>query len=323
MNTSDNIILEEELGRVAVLIPCYNEAIAIKDVVTAFKAELPGVEIWVYDNNSTDGTDEVARQAGASVRYARYQGKGNVVRRMFADIEADTYIMVDGDGTYDAPSVKKLLSAYVGAHVDMVNGARVTQQQEAYRLGHRFGNWLLTTLVSAIFGREFRDMLSGYRVFSRRFAKSFPAHSHGFEIETELSIHALELRMSTIEVDAPYHARIEGSVSKLNTFRDGWRILRTIAKLVKEERPLQLFLSFFVTLFLSSLILSVPLITTYLESGLVPRFPTAILSTGLMLLAFLCLACGLILDTVTRGRQEMKMMQYLSVPGPENVRSID
>ena len=282
----------------------------------AFKAELPEAEIWVYDNNSTDGTDEIASLAGALVRYAKYQGKGNVVRRMFADIEADTYLMADGDGTYDPPSAKKLLRAYADSHVDMAIGARITQQQEAYRPGHRFGNWLLTSLVGAIFGYQFRDMLSGYRVFSRRFAKSFPAHSCRFEIETELSIHALELRMATIEVDTPYRARPEGSVSKLNTFRDGWRILRTIAMLVKEERPLQLFLSFFAICFLSSITLAGPLITTYLETGLVPRFPTAILSTGFMLLAFLFLGCGLILDTVTRGRQENKQMQYLAVSGP-------
>lgn len=306
----------EGLGRVAVLIPCYNEAATVADVVRAFRRELPGAAIWVYDNNSSDGTDEEARRAGALVGYAKYQGKGNTVRRMFADVEADTYILVDGDGTYDAPSVGKLLEAYISYGADMVNGARVTDQTNAYRPGHRFGNWLLSSLVGLIFGREFRDLLSGYRVFSRRFAKSFAAHSRGFEIETELTIHALELRMPAVEIDTPYHARPEGSESKLSTLGDGWRILRTLAKLVKDERPLPLFLSFFALLSFISVALAIPLFVTYIETGLVPRFPTAILSAGLMVLAFLSLACGLILDTVTRGRQEVKQMRYLSLPGP-------
>jgi hypothetical protein len=305
-----------KLGRLAVLIPCFNEEIAIGDVVRGFRAQLPYADIYVYDNNSTDRTGDVARGAGAIVCRERFQGKGNVVRRMFADVEADTYLLVDGDGTYDAPSAQHLLNAYVERRVDTVNGARVSVNPEVYRTGHRFGNVLLSSLVGTIFGREFKDMLSGYRVFSRRFVKSFPALSRGFEIETELTIHALELRMATTELDTPYHARPEGSTSKLRTFRDGWRILMTITKLVKEERPLQLFASAFAALALLSTALGIPIITTYLETGLVPRVPTAILSVGMMLLAFLSLACGLVLDTVTRGRQEMKRMQYLSIPGP-------
>lgn len=288
--------------------------------MTGFRAELPDADIYVYDNNSSDGTAEVARKAGAIVRHEAFQGKGNVVRRMFADIDADTYVMIDGDGTYDAPSVKALLKAYSDHGVDMVNGSRVTEIQEAYRPGHRFGNWLLTTLVATIFGRQFDDMLSGYRVFSRRFVKSFPALSGGFEIETELTVHALELRMSTLEIATPYHARPEGSESKLNTIRDGWRILMMIAKLVKEERPLQFFSAIFAVLALMAIVLAVPIIATFMETGLVPRFPTAILATGIMLLGFLSLANGFILDTVTRGRQEMKRMRYLAEPGPATLK---
>jgi hypothetical protein len=259
---------------------------------------------------------EVARRAGAIVCRERFQGKGNVVRRMFADIEADTYVLVDGDGTYDAPSVRHLLNAYTEGQADTVNGARMHEAKEAYRAGHRFGNIMLTSLVSTIFGRQFNDMLSGYRVFSRRFVKSFPALSRGFEIETELTIHALELRMATVEVQTPYYARPEGSASKLHTIRDGWRILMTISKLVKEERPLQLFASMFAILAGLSTALGVNVVIDFSQTGLVPHLPRAILAMGMMLLAFLSLACGLILDTVTRGRQELKRMQYLSIPGP-------
>jgi glycosyltransferase involved in cell wall biosynthesis len=304
------------LGRIAVLVPCYNEELSIGTVVREFRAQLPDAEIYVYDNNSSDRTSEVAREAGAIVCHERFQGKGNVVRRMFADVEADTYVLVDGDGTYNAPSVPYLLEAYVKGRADTVNGARVTDTKDAYRTGHRFGNFMLTSLVGAIFGRQFKDILSGYRVFSRRFVKSFPALSRGFEIETELTIHALELRMATFEVETPYHARPKGSASKLRTFRDGWRILMTIIKLVKEERPLQLFAFSFAVLAFLSTALGVPIAIEFSQTGLVPRFPTALLATGLMLLAFLSLACGLILDTVTRGRQELKRMQYLSIPGP-------
>jgi hypothetical protein len=246
----------------------------------------------------------------------RFQGKGNVVRRMFADVEADTYILVDGDGTYNAASAPLLLQAYAEQRVDTVNAARLTTEQAAYRPGHRFGNVMLTSLVGAIFGRQLKDMLSGYRVFSRRFVKSFPALSRGFEIETELTIHGLELRMAMCELATPYYPRPEGSQSKLHTIRDGWRILMTIFKLVKEERPLQFFALMFVLLAISSVVLAIPIVITFASTGLVPRLPTAILATGMMVLAFLSLACGLILDTVTRGRQELKRMQYLSIPGP-------
>jgi glycosyltransferase involved in cell wall biosynthesis len=304
------------IGKVAVLVPCFNEAVAIGGVVRDFRAQLPDAEIYVYDNNSSDRTAEIAAAAGAVVRRERFQGKGNVVRRMFADVEADTYVLVDGDGTYDAASAAALLRAYVEERVDTVNGARVTREEAAYRLGHRYGNRVLTTLVAVIFGRQFKDMLSGYRIFSRRFVKSFPALSRGFEIETELTIHALELRMATAEIDTPYYARPEGSVSKLHTLRDGWRILITITKLVKEERPLPFFGAFFAALAAISIALGTPIVITFMETGLVPRFPTAILASGLMILAFLSLTCGFILETVTRGRQEMKRMQYLAIPGP-------
>jgi len=299
---------------VAVLIPCYNEAVAITRVVEDFRTALPNARIYVYDNNSSDDTAGVARQAGAIVRQEPWQGKGNVVRRMFSDIEADIYLLVDGDGTYHAPSASRLIDALLDQQLDMVVGSRVEQASAAYRPGHRFGNKILTGLVSTIFGRNIRDMLSGYRVFSRRFVKSFPAMSSGFEIETELSVHALELRMKIAELDTPYGARPEGSVSKLSTFRDGWRILKLVSHLVKEERPADFFGAAFMTLLVLSLILGVPVIVEFAQTGLVPRFPTAILSTGIMLLAFLMLTCGIILETVTTSRREMKRLAYLQIP---------
>ena len=299
--------------RIAVLVPCYNEAAAISDVVNDFRAALPGATVYVYDNNSSDDTARIAREAGAIVRTETLQGKGNVVRRMFADVEADVFVMVDGDNTYDARAAPGLVSLLLGNHLDLVNGRRVHEETEAYRPGHQFGNTLLTSLVASIFGKRFDDMLSGYKVFSRRFVKSFPSLSGGFEIETELTVHALELRMPVAEVETRYGARPEGSQSKLSTFRDGFKILKMIAILIKEERPLQFFSVLFALFALTSLIISIPVISTYMETGLVPRLPTAVLATGLMLLGFLSLACGLILDTVTRGRKELKRLQYLNV----------
>lgn len=300
--------------RVAVLVPCCNEELSIAQVVRDFSAALPQAIIYVYDNNSQDDTKAVSARAGAVVRSEALQGKGNVVRRMFADIEADVYVLVDGDDTYHAPSAPLMVQALLEAQLDMVNGRRRTDLREAYRPGHRFGNTLLTRLVSTIFGRRFTDMLSGYRVLSRRFVKSFPALASGFEIETELTVHALELRMPTAEIDTPYKDRPQGSVSKLRTYRDGWRILMTILLLIKEERPLPFFGGIFVLLMVFSIVISVPLLVTYAETGLVPRLPTAILATGCTLLAFLSLACGLILDTVTLGRREAKRMRYLEIP---------
>jgi glycosyltransferase involved in cell wall biosynthesis len=308
---------------IAVLIPCYNEAAAIGDVVHGFQQALPNAAIYVYDNNSIDNTIEAALLAGAIVRSEKQQGKGNVVRRMFADVEADIYVMVDGDDTYNAASAPVLIEKMISENLDMVNGKRVSNAEEAYRPGHKFGNKLLTTLVKTFFGSGIEDMLSGYKVFSRRFTKSFPSLSSGFEIETELTVHALELRMPIAEVDTVYGSRPEGSESKLSTFADGFRILRTIAILIMGERPLQFFSSIFGALLVSALILSIPLITTYLETGLVPRLPTAVLITGMTLLSFLSLACGLILDTVTRGRQELKRLQYLNVPNQLHVDAPD
>ncbi|MCC7047643.1 MAG: glycosyltransferase [Alphaproteobacteria bacterium] len=299
---------------IAVLVPCYNEERTIADVVAGFRAALPMAEIYVYDNNSRDRTVEVARAAGAIVRTETLQGKGNVVRRMFADIEADAYVMVDGDNTYHAPSAPMLIAKLLDERLDMVVGARVDTEQAAYRPGHRFGNKMLTGFVAQLFGERFKDILSGYRVFSRRFAKSFPALAKGFETETELTVHALELRMPVAELPTPYGARPEGSASKLNTYRDGWRILMLILRLFREERPLQFFGYIFVSLFVLSLLISVPVVFTYLETGLVPRLPTAVLATGVMLLAFLSLVCGLILDTVTRGRRELRRLSYLAIP---------
>lgn len=304
--------------RTAVLIPAYNEEAAIAQTVKEFKQALPHARIYVYDNNSKDRTTEVARAAGAIVRTERLQGKGNVVRRMFADIEADIYVLVDGDATYDAASAPAMIQLLLNEKLDMVNGARITQIEKAYRPGHRFGNWLLTSMVAWIFGNRFKDMLSGYRIFSRRYVKSFPALAAGFETETELTVHALELRMPTAEVTTPYKDRPEGSVSKLNTFRDGFRILWTIVTLVKEERPMPFFSLMAVLLVAACILLIIPILVEYLATGLVPRLPTAILSLGLGMMGFLSLACGLILETVTRGRREMKRMRYLNIPATQN-----
>jgi glycosyltransferase involved in cell wall biosynthesis len=304
--------------RIAVLVPCFNEEAAVATVVSGFRKALPSAQIYVYDNNSRDRTAEVARAAGAEVRSERRQGKGHVVRRMFADIEADVYVLVDGDATYDAPSAPGMIEHLVNDHLDMVVGLRVDQEQAAYRRGHRTGNWLLTSFLSSVFGQAFTDILSGYRVFSRRFVKSFPVLSDGFEIETELTVHALELAMPVAEVETPYYARPEGSVSKLNTWRDGFRILGTILKLYRSEKPLRFFTIIGVFLALVAVGLAIPVAVTYLEEGVVPRLPTAVLSTGLMIIAVLSVSSGLVLDTVTRGRREMKLLAYLAEPPVSN-----
>jgi glycosyltransferase involved in cell wall biosynthesis len=300
--------------RIAVLVPCFNEEAAVATVVSDFRKALPTAEIFVYDNNSNDRTVEVARAAGAIVRSERRQGKGHVVRRMFADVDADIYVLVDGDATYDAPSAPRMIDRLINEHLDMVVGFRVDQSVAAYRPGHRTGNWMLTSFLSAVFGQAFKDILSGYRVFSRRFVKSFPVLSDGFEIETELSVHALELALPVTEVETPYYARPEGSVSKLNTWRDGLRILGTILKMYRSEKPLRFFSVIGVFLVLVSIGLAIPVIITYLEEGIVPRLPTAVLSMGLMIVAVLSVTSGLVLDTVTRGRREMKLLAYLSQP---------
>ena len=301
--------------RLAVILPCYNEEAAIASVVRDFRNALPQAEIYVYDNNSKDNTVEVARTAGAIVRRETRQGKGHVVRRMFADVEADIYVLADGDGTYDAASAPAMIAKLIGERLDMVAGSRLTTYEgEAFRRGHRFGNDLLTGFLGLCFGRTFTDILSGYRVFSRRYVKSFPALSTGFETETELAVHALELRMPIAEVSTPYKARPVGSASKLRTYRDGFRILMMILNLFKEERPLAFFSIIAATLALIGLVLAYPVFMTYIETGLVPRFPTAILSTGLMILASLSLTCGFVLDTVTHGRREMKRLAYLAIP---------
>jgi glycosyltransferase involved in cell wall biosynthesis len=298
--------------RVAVLVPCFNEEAAVATVVADFRKILPAAEIYVYDNNSSDRTVAVAREAGAQVRSERRQGKGHVVRRMFADVDADIYLLVDGDATYDAASAPRMIDALVSDHLDMVVGLRVDQAEAAYRPGHRTGNWMLTSFLSEVFGPTFKDILSGYRVFSRRFVKSFPVLSDGFEIETELSVHALELALPVAEIETPYFARPEGSFSKLNTWRDGFRILGTILKLYRSEKPLRFFTAIGIFLTLVSVGLAIPVIVTYLELGVVPRLPTAVLSMGLMILAVLAVSSGLVLDTVTRGRREMKLLAYLS-----------
>ncbi len=301
--------------RIAVLIPCFNEEAAVATVIADFRTALPSAEIFVYDNNSTDRTSAVAREAGARVRREPRQGKGHVVRRMFADIDADIYLLVDGDATYDAASAPRMIETLLSDHLDMVVGFRVDQVAAAYRAGHRTGNWLLTSFLATVFGEAFKDILSGYRVFSRRFVKSFPVLSDGFEIETELSVHALELALPVAEIETPYYARPPGSFSKLSTWRDGFRILGTILKLYRTEKPLRFFSAIGCFLTLVSIGMAAPVVVTYLELGVVPRLPTAVLSMGLMILAVLSLSSGLVLDTVTRGRREMKLLAYLSQPG--------
>jgi glycosyltransferase involved in cell wall biosynthesis len=306
--------------RIALVIPCYNEEIAIRRVIQEFRDALPVLDVYVFDNCSSDRTAEFASAEGGQVRFVNLRGKGNVVRRMFADVEADLYVMVDGDATYHAQSVLRLIDKLLDEHLDMVVGCREVEKSlasEAYRQGHQWGNKLLTQSAMSIFGGTFTDMLSGYRVFSRRYAKSFPAHSRGFETETELTVHALELRMPCGEVMTPYGVRPGGSVSKLSTYRDGWRILKTIGRLYVSERPMAFFGICAALLASSSVAFSVPLLDVYLKTGLVPRLPTAVLSAAMMVSALLSFSCGLVLSNVSRGRHEMKRLAYLAIPAPE------
>lgn len=302
--------------RIAVLVPCFNEAATIVAIVRDFQACLPGATIYVFDNNSTDDTARIAGAAGATVRSVALQGKGNVIRRMFADVDAELYVMVDGDATYDATAAPHMVRKLLEEGLDMVVGKRCSDEQDAYRAGHRFGNRLLTSFVAALFGDRFSDMLSGYRVFSRRYVKSFAAHSSGFETETELTVHALQLRMPVGELPTVYKSRPEGSLSKLHTYRDGARILFMIVRLFKNERPLHFFGIGALATLLLALFLAEPLFMTWLETGMVHRLPTALLCTGLGLLSFVLLSSGLVLDTVTKGRIEQKRFAYLAVPPP-------
>ncbi|MDE3114824.1 MAG: glycosyltransferase [Pseudomonadota bacterium] len=311
--------MTKTLATVAVLIPCYNEEAAIARVVADFRAALPDAEIYIYDNNSKDATVARARAAGAIVRHEMRQGKGNVVRRMFADVEADIYVLVDGDDTYDASAAPMLVKKLADEDLDIVSARRIPTGEAAYRPGHVLGNRLLTGLTALMFDVQLGDMLSGYRVMSRRFVKSFPFTAEGFGIETELTVHAVRMLVPMAEVDTRYKERPAGSVSKLNTWRDGFHILFTIAALVREERPLIFFSILFALLTATALTLGTPVVMDYLRTGLVPRLPTAVLSTGLMLLAFLALVSGLILDTVTRGRWELKRLAYLSMRGPQDL----
>jgi len=300
--------------KIAVLIPCFNEELTVGKTIAAFHQALPSATVYVYDNNSTDRTIESARAAGALVRKESRQGKGQVVRRMFADVEADIYVLTDGDATYEARAAQRMVRRAIDENLDFVNGARVSQSMEAYRKGHRFGNYILTALVRNIFGKQFTDMLSGYKVFSRRYVKSFPAMSRGFEIETELTVHALELRMPSGEEPTAYSERPSGSVSKLNSFRDGARILLLISDLTRHERPLQFFGLVGLGLIIAALALAAPLAQTYFQTGLVPRLPTAVLNVGLIITGFLSCLAGLMLDTVATMRHEMKRLTYLSFP---------
>ena len=298
------------------ILPCYNEEAAIAQTVAGFRAALPSATVYVYDNNSRDRTRDVAAQAGAVVRTERQQGKGHVVRRMFADIDADVYVMADGDLTYDPKAAPAMVDMLLADQLDMVVGTRRHEEDAAYRGGHVLGNRVFTGLLSQLFGRSFSDIFSGYRVFSRRFVKSFPVLSEGFEIETEMSVHALELRMPVGEVETSYAARPEGSQSKLSTYSDGWRILKTIVTLYRVERPTLFFGMIGGLLLVVALLLALPLVSTYLKTGLVPRFPTAILVTGMTIIAVLCFFAGLILDTVTRGRREVRRLAYLALRAP-------
>jgi glycosyltransferase involved in cell wall biosynthesis len=306
--------------KIAVLVPCYNEEAAIAAVVRDFRAALPDAAIYVYDNNSKDQTSARAREAGAVVRMEMRQGKGNVVRRMFADIEADIYVLVDGDDTYDAAAAPRMVAQMIGEGADLLTARRIHTDAAAYRPGHVLGNRLLTGLTSLLFNVQLSDMLSGYRVFSRRFVKSFPFTAEGFAIETELTVHAVRLMMPLSEMDTRYKERPVGSVSKLNTYRDGFRILGTIGYLVREERPLVFFSAFALLFAAIALLIGAPVVSEYMQTGQVPRLPTAVLATGLMVIACLSSACGLILDTVTRGRWEAKRMAYLAIPGPQDLK---
>jgi glycosyltransferase involved in cell wall biosynthesis len=309
-----------EPARIAVLVPCYNEEATIAKVVHDFRAALPVAAIYVYDNNSKDATVARAREAGAIVRHEYHQGKGSVVRRMFADVEADIYVLVDGDDTYDASVAQQLAEALIDQGLDLVSGRRIAVAEAAYRAGHVLGNRMLTGLTAWMFRVKLGDLLTGYRVLSRRFVKSFPFTADGFGIETEMTVHAVRLLMPMTEIDTKYKERPVGSVSKLNTWRDGFRILFTILALVREERPLVFFTGLFVILAALSLLIGTPVVLQYVHTGLVPRLPTAVLAMGLMMLAFLALASGLILDTVTRGRWELKRIAYLAIPGPHDLK---
>jgi len=309
-------VASQQQPRIAVILPCYNEEAAIAATVAGFKAALPSATVYVYDNNSRDRTREVAAQAGAVVRVERQQGKGHVVRRMFADIDADVYVMADGDLTYDPKAAPAMVDMLLDEQLDMVVGTRKHEQAEAYRGGHVLGNKVFTGLLSKLFGRSFSDIFSGYRVFSRRFVKSFPVLSAGFEIETEMSVHALELRMPVGEVETAYGARPEGSQSKLSTYSDGWKILKTIGTLYRVERPVLFYGGIGLPLIVAGIVLGIPLAITYLQTGLVPRFPTAIVISAMTIIAVLCFFAGLILDTVTRGRREVRRLAYLSHSSP-------
>ena len=299
--------------RVAVLVPCYNEALTVAQVVADFRAALPGCVVYVYDNRSTDGTGDIARAAGAVVRREPRPGKGVVVRRMFADVDADVYVLSDGDATYDASRAPEMVALLVGDDLDLVTGVRDDEGRDAaYRRGHRFGNRTFNRLLGVLFGERPADMFSGYRVLSRRFVKSFPMEAEGFEIETELTVHALELRVPTAEIRTRYFERPEGSASKLSTYRDGFRILATMARLFRDVKPLPFFTAFAVLFAALGLALGAGVIVEFMETHLVPRLPTAVLATGLMLLAFLSFACGMILDSVARGRREAKRLAYLA-----------
>ena len=304
--------IKSHASKVAVIIPCFNEALSIAAVIKKFKKSLPSAHIFVFDNNSTDGTGKVAEKAGAYVKYIKLKGKGHVVRRMFADIDADIYVMVDGDDTYEVEKSNHLVKYFMQNNLDMLVGVRNTNEKKAYRLGHRFGNWLITSCINYLFGHSFKDILSGFRVFSKRFVKTFPANSDGFEIETELTIHSLEMKMPIDEVDIKYFSRMPGSQSKLNSYLDGLKIIFMITRLFKEKKPLSFFTFGSFISILISIVLAIPIVKEFLITGLVPRFPTAILCLGLCIIGAILLVCGIILDEVSKNRRTSNYLHYLS-----------
>ena len=302
-------------GRVAVIVPCLDEAAAVGKVVDDLRAALPHAVVYVYDNGSTDRTAEVAARHGAVVRREPRPGKGNVIRRAFADVDADTYVLIDGDDTYDASAVGDLLRVLVTEGLDHVVGTREASTLTAYRRGHAAGNRALNTVVSRLFGEPVTDMLSGYRVMSRRFVKSFPAISRGFEVETELTVHAVNLRVPQREVPVGFRDRAEGSESKLRTYRDGFAILSWILRLARFERPLLVHSVLGALLVVVALVLGIPVVVEFFQIGRVPKFPTAILASALVMIATLVTALGFILDAVRRAADEASRLAYLRYPG--------
>jgi glycosyltransferase involved in cell wall biosynthesis len=309
---------ETQALRIAAIVPCHNEALAIAKVVADLRAAVPQMDIYVYDNASTDDTVAIALQAGATVRHEHTKGKGNVVRRAFADVDADVYVLIDGDDTYAAADLPEMIDTLLRGPYDHVLGVRRQDEEGAYRPGHALGNKAFNLLVSGVFKSDVSDMLSGYRVFSRRFVKSFPALSREFEIETELTVHAMSLRVPQVEVPVGFKDRPTGSESKLRTYHDGFRILSLIVGLIRHERPMLFYGLAGALLAVAGFIVGIPVIVDYASTGLVPRLPTAVLALGIVIVAFLSWMIGLVLDGVLKSRREISRLNYLLYPAPSS-----